>query len=79
VTLHEKIIAREFPQSYHSILAGGDLALDTTNTENDTEMKKEAKESILHRMAKVHDFWRCGRAARTYMQPTRNLALKLRR
>jgi len=33
-----------------------DLELDTTNTENDSEMKKEAEERTLHRMAKVHDF-----------------------
>jgi len=37
-------------------LAGTDLELDTTNTENDLEMKKEAEERKLHRMAKVHDF-----------------------
>jgi hypothetical protein len=30
--------------------------LDTTNTENDSEMKKEAEERKLHRMAKIHDF-----------------------
>jgi hypothetical protein len=30
--------------------------LDTTNTENDSEMKKEAEERKLHRMANVHDF-----------------------
>jgi hypothetical protein len=29
--------------------------LDTINTENDSEMKKEAEERKLHRMAKVHD------------------------
>jgi len=37
-------------------LAGTDPELDTTNTENDSEMKKEAEERKLHRMAKVHDF-----------------------
>jgi hypothetical protein len=31
--------------------------LDTINTENDTEMKKEAEEWNLHRLAMVHDFW----------------------
>jgi hypothetical protein len=30
--------------------------MDTTNTENDSEMKKEAEERKLHRMAKVHNF-----------------------
>ena len=29
--------------------------MDTTNTENDSEMRKEAEERKSHRMAKVHD------------------------
>jgi len=37
-------------------LAGTDPELDTTNTENDSEMKKEVEERKLHRMAKLHDF-----------------------
>jgi hypothetical protein len=37
-------------------LAGTDLELDTTNTENDSEIKKEAEERKLHIMDKVHDF-----------------------
>jgi len=37
-------------------LAGTDPELDNANTENDSEMKKEAEERKLHRMAKVHDF-----------------------
>jgi len=37
-------------------LAGTDPELDTMNTENDSEMNKEAEERILHRMAKFHDF-----------------------
>jgi hypothetical protein len=37
-------------------LAGTDPELDTTNTENDSEIKKEAEERKLHRMAKVYDF-----------------------
>jgi hypothetical protein len=37
-------------------LAGTDPELDTTNTENDSEMKTEAEERKLHRMAKVHNF-----------------------
>jgi len=36
-------------------LAATDPELDTTNTENDSEMKKEAEERKLHRMAKVQD------------------------
>jgi hypothetical protein len=37
-------------------LAGTDPELDTTNTENDLEMKKEAEERKLHRLSKVHNF-----------------------
>jgi hypothetical protein len=36
-------------------LAGTDPELDTTNTENDSEMKKELEERKLHRMVMVHD------------------------
>jgi hypothetical protein len=38
-------------------LAGTDPELDTMNTENDSEMKKEGEERTLHRMAKVLDFF----------------------
>jgi len=36
-------------------LAGADPLLDTINTENNSEMKKEVEERKLRRMAKVHD------------------------
>jgi len=36
-------------------LVDADPQLDATNTDNHSEMKKEAEESKLHRMAKVHD------------------------
>jgi len=55
-TLCEKVVVRQFAQAHNGILAGTDPELDTTNTENDAEMKKEAEERKLHRMAKVHDF-----------------------
>jgi len=55
-TLHEKVIVRQFARANNGILAGTDPELDTTNTENNSEMKKEAEERKLHRMAKVHDF-----------------------
>ena len=38
-------------------MAGNDPALDTTAAENDIELKREAEERNLPRMAKVHDFW----------------------
>jgi hypothetical protein len=37
------------------ILAGTNPKLDTMNTENNSEMKKEAEGRKLHRIAKVHD------------------------
>jgi len=55
-TVREKVIARQFARANCRIVAGSDPELDTTNTENHSEMQKEAEESTLHRMAKVHDF-----------------------
>ena len=55
-TLREKVVVRQFARANNGILAGTDSELDTMNTENDSEMKKEAEERKLHRMAKVHDF-----------------------
>jgi hypothetical protein len=55
-TLHEKVVVRQFAQAINKILAGTDPELDTTNTENDSEMKKEAEERKLHTKAKVHNF-----------------------
>jgi len=54
-TLREKVVVRQFARANNGILAGTDPELDTTNTENDSEMKTEAEERKLHRMAKVHD------------------------
>jgi hypothetical protein len=55
-TLRENVIVRLFLRANNGILAGTDPELDTMNTENNSEMKKEAEERKLHRMAKVHDF-----------------------
>ena len=55
-TLREKVIVRQFVWANDRILAGADPELDTTNTENYSEMKKEAEERKLHRMAKFNDF-----------------------
>jgi hypothetical protein len=55
-TLREKVVVRQFARANNGILAGTDPELETMNTENDSEMKKEAEEKKLHRMAKVHDF-----------------------
>ena len=53
--------------------------MDNTETENDLELQKEAEESRLHIIAKVHDLWRCGRVATTYMLHRRNPMLKIRK
>jgi len=55
-TLREKVVVRQFARANNRILAGTDRELDTPHTENDSEMKKEAEERKLQRMAKVHDF-----------------------
>jgi len=55
-TLREKVIVTQFARANNGNLAGTDPELDTLNTENNSEMKKEAEERKLHRMAKVHDF-----------------------
>jgi len=59
-TLFNDIFARQFARANNGILAGTDDELDTINTENDPEIKKEAEEWTLHRMDKVHnllDLW----------------------
>jgi hypothetical protein len=52
----EKVVVRQFARANNGMLADTDPALDNTNTENVSEMKKEVEESTLHRTAKVHDF-----------------------
>jgi len=54
-TLHENVLVQQFAWAINEILAAADTELDTTNTENDSEIKTEAEERKLHRMAKVHD------------------------
>ena len=55
-TLREKVVVKQFTQAKNQILAGTDPELDTTNTENVSEMKTEADETKLHRMDTVHAF-----------------------
>jgi len=55
-TLREKVVVRQFARANNRILASTYPELDNANTENNSEMKKEAEERKLHRMAKVHDF-----------------------
>jgi hypothetical protein len=55
-TLRETVVVSHFSWFNNWIFARIDLDLDTINTENDPEMKKEAEEWRLHRMAQVHNF-----------------------
>jgi len=55
-TLRKKVVARHFASTTIWLLAGADPLLNTTNNENNSEMKRAAEERKLHRMAKVHDF-----------------------
>ena len=53
--LPEKVVVSQFPRANNGILVASNPELDTTKTENNSEMKKEAEERKLPRMAKVHD------------------------
>jgi len=55
-TLRENVVVRQFARDNNGILSGTDPQLDSANTENDSEMKKEAEERKLNRMAKLHNF-----------------------
>jgi len=50
------MIVRQFAWGNSGMLAGDDRTLDTTNTGNGSEMKTEAEEMILHRLANGHYF-----------------------
>ena len=55
-TLREKVVLRQFARANSGLLAGDDPVLDPDSTDNDMEMKREAEQKMLHRMATVHDF-----------------------
>jgi hypothetical protein len=55
-TLCKNTVMRQFARANDWILAGTNPELDTTNTENNLEMKTEAKGRMLHRLGKVHNF-----------------------
>jgi len=60
-SLRKTVVARLFARANEVISTGANSLMDTRNTENDTEMKKEAEEWQLHTMAKIHDcleMWR---------------------
>jgi len=60
-TLREKVVVKQYARANNGILAGDEPVLDRSESDNDLELKTEAEEKTLHRMAKVHDFlemWR---------------------
>jgi len=54
-TLREKVVVRQFARANRGLLAGEDPVLDPNSTDNDMELKREAEEKKLQRMAKFHD------------------------
>ena len=78
-TLREIVVVRQFARANDGILAGGDPALDATNTEIDSEMKEQRKKGNCPEWPKFTTFWRCDRAPETYMLPRTNLALRTSR
>jgi hypothetical protein len=55
-TVHKNVAVRQRAQANHGIVVGDNRVSDMTNTENDSEIKNEAEERILHSMANIHDF-----------------------
>jgi hypothetical protein len=54
-TLRKTLVVRQFTRANSGVLAGDDPGLDPNSTDNDMELKREAEEKKLHKMAKVHD------------------------
>jgi len=55
-TFRERAVATQFVQASNGIFAGSVPSLDTAYSGNDSDMKRDVKESKLHWMAKVHNF-----------------------
>ena len=54
-TLREKVVVRQFALTNNSLLTGDNLPVDTMNTDNGLETKREVEQNKLHRMPRVHD------------------------
>jgi len=73
-TLRGMVVVRKFARANNRIWAGADPILDTMNTENDSEMKKEVEERKWHRRGKVHDLlemWQGSRNLRATQKESR--------
>jgi len=53
-TLRKNVVVRQFARDNSRVLRGDNPVSDQMNNENDSQMKIEVEEWILHRMAKVH-------------------------
>jgi len=49
------VVVRQFAWANDRILASDDPALDTMNTEIDSQMTRETEDRELHALAKVHN------------------------
>jgi len=76
-TVREKVVVRKFSRANHGFLAGDDPQLDPTSSDINMEMIRETGQRKLHQLAKVHDFVKMGRAAKTYELHRRNVVLKM--
>jgi len=54
-TLEQIVIVRQYARANNGTLAGNYPVLDRSESDNHSELKREAEERKLHRMAKVHD------------------------
>jgi len=73
-TVQERVVVRQYAHAYNGRLAGDDLVLNMSETDNDLELKREAEVRKLHRMAKVHDFlemWQGSQNLRTTQKESR--------
>jgi len=74
-TIRKKLVVKQFTRANNGILACTEPELDTTNTVNQSDMKKEAEEWILHRLANVHHFlkmWQGSQNLRATQQESRS-------
>lgn len=73
-TLREKVVVRQFARANNGVLAGDEADSGPDALENNTEIKKEAEQKKLHRLAKVHDFlelWRGSQELRVTQKASR--------
>jgi hypothetical protein len=47
------VVVSQFAGANSGLLAGDDTGFDPNSTDNNMEMKREAEEKMLHRMAKI--------------------------